>query len=894
MLREWPQMWRREFAGYDRDTLQRDVLAGITVAAVALPLALAFGVASGADAAAGLVTAVIAGLVIGLLGGAPYQISGPTGAMSALLILLVSRHGLQGMWIACLLAGVMLVLLGVFRLGRVVALIPAPVISGFTSGIAVIIALGQLDNLLGVQATAAEGVLAKLRHYLEHGVDPNPHAVVLAAVVVATMLLWPRLRAGRRVPGSLVGIVLATVLVAVTGWQVPVIGAIPRSILLEDRLSLTAIPWESVGSLVVPAMSIAALGAIESLLCGAVAGNMTGVRLNNNVELVAQGVGNLLIPLFGGVPATAAIARTSVNVKSGGVTRVVPMLHAVVLLIAALLLAGTIGRIPLAALAGVLLVTAWRMNEWHTIRFYFGHRLKHAIIAFVLTLAATVLLDLTQAILIGFGISSLIFMAQMSELQIARKPVETHRLPGNGHAGSAVPPNVAVYYLGGPLFFAAARRLLDFVERHDEPTTTLILSVRGVPLVDATGVDVLRELMQRQRRAGGDLILTSMDARVRLLLDRAEILAELGSDHVFWSADQAIAALGATLAEQPAASVREPGIMQSLLVAPFAERMAAGEALPYVNPLDRPVREAMRTDVVTVLPDTPAAEVVSLLLRGGYRSLPVVTERGHVLGMITDGDLLRRAGLSTRLDAAAADWPHRLAALVDLELTAACLMTAPCRTISRHATLRQAVQLMNAHDLKRLPVVDGGRLAGWVSRLDILRALHHHGATAGQDTTADAERDAPGAGASITELMFRDVPVVLPDDSLEDVLQALERDRRRRAVVVDGDRHVLGIISDGDLLRRSRPDAHHHLHRRLRRLAAGEPDAAAPRVEAPETAAELMTTPVVTVAADAAPIDALRLIMEHSVKRLPVVDAEGRLVGLLGRAALLRAMVGAG
>lgn len=586
MVQEWPRMWRREFAGYNRSMLQKDVLAGITVAAVALPLALAFGVASGADAAAGLVTAVLAGLVIGLLGGAPYQISGPTGAMSAVLIVVVSRYGLPGMWLASLLAGIILTLLGIFRLGRVVALIPGPVITGFTSGIAIIIALGQIDNFLGIKTPAAENVIEKMRYYVAADIAPNWQAAALALLVMAIMLIWPRFKFGQRLPGSLVGIIVATLVVVCDhytvagGWDVPVIGTIPRTILLENRLRFGQIPWSDVSNLIVPAMSIAALGAIESLLCGAVAGNMTGIRLNNNLELIAQGLGNVIIPLFGGVPATAAIARTSVNVKSGGVTRLTPILHGVVLLLAALLLASVIGRVPLAALAGVLLVTAWRMNEWHTIRFYFSHRLKHAVIAFSLTLMATVILDLTQAILIGFGISTLIFMAQMSELRISRRPVEAERLAEAERPLLHPGQNVAVYYLSGPLFFAAARRLIEFVESHDGPEATLILSIRGVPLIDATGVEVVRELLHRQRQGGGDVLLSSMDDRVRLLLERAGVLAALGPGHVFWSADKAIAALGVTMAAERETAASQPAIMETIMLAPFSEKMEkpAGEA----------------------------------------------------------------------------------------------------------------------------------------------------------------------------------------------------------------------------------------------------------------------------------------------------------------------------
>lgn len=573
MIHEWPAMWRREFAGYNKNTLQKDVLAGITVAAVALPLALAFGVASGADAAAGLVTAVLAGIIIGLIGGAPYQISGPTGAMSAVLIVVVSRYGLPGMWFAALLAGIMLVLLGIFRLGRVVALIPGPVISGFTSGIAIIIAFGQLDNFLGIKTPAAENVIEKLRYYVEQGLNPNTQAIALALLVMAVMIIWPRFKIGQRLPGSLIGIILATLVATLAHWEVPIIGAIPRSILLENRLMVGQIPWSDFSNLIVPAMSIAALGAIESLLCGAVAGNMTGIRLNNNLELIAQGLGNMLIPLFGGVPATAAIARTSVNIKSGGVTRLSPILHGVFLLLAALSLGSVISRIPLAALAGVLLITAWRMNEWHTIRFYFSHRLKHAIVAFIITLVATVVLDLTQAILIGFGISTLIFMAQMSELRISRRPVEVERLAESGRPFIQVDQSVAVYYLSGPLFFAAARRLLEFVESHDAPEATLILSIRGVPLIDATGVEVMRELLHRQRNGGGDILLTSMDDRVRVLLQRAGLLAEIGEDHVYWSADKAILAVGARQLGEEETAVDEPPIMEAIMLAPFAEKM---------------------------------------------------------------------------------------------------------------------------------------------------------------------------------------------------------------------------------------------------------------------------------------------------------------------------------
>lgn len=577
MWSEYLALLRREFSGYSSSTFRRDLLAGFTVAAVALPLALAFGVASGADAAAGLVTAVLAGIVIGILSGAPYQISGPTGAMSAVLIVVAARYGLPGVWISGAMAGVMLLALGFLRLGKVVSLIPAPVISGFTSGIAVIIFLGQLDHMLGVTSGHEEQAWRRLALLPDLFAEANPFALASCLVVVVTMVVWPRLPRVQAIPASLVGIVLASAAGVIGGWQQPVIGSIPRTILLENRLGLSDFQWETVAGLLVPAMSIAALGAIESLLCGAVAGNMTGIRMHNSVELVAQGAGNLLIPFFGGVPATAAIARTSVSVKSGGVTRMSSIVHGVVLLLAALLLAPWLERIPLAALGGVLAVTAWRMNEWHAIRFYFGKRIRHAIVAFVITLAATVVLDLTQAIVIGFGISSLVFMAQVADLQVVRQPLDLSRLKEAPPSLRHAPEAVSVYYVTGPLFFAAARKLLEKVESIDPPGSIVILSLRGVPLVDATGVEVLRELLNRQRQGEGELLLASLAPKVEGLLERTGFLEDLGRDKVFWSTDRAILSLGAPLPDALQATTelqpQSPELDSTLVITPHEDRV---------------------------------------------------------------------------------------------------------------------------------------------------------------------------------------------------------------------------------------------------------------------------------------------------------------------------------
>jgi SulP family sulfate permease len=534
-------IYRREFARYSWATFRQDLLAGLTVGAVALPLALAFGVASGATAAAGIVTAILAGLIIAGLGGAPFQISGPTGAMSAVLIVLAQRYGLEGIWVACVMAGAMLVLLGVFRLGRYIAFIPSPVITGFTSGIALIIAIGQLDNVLGVTTPGAENALEKLLGYLRTPPAPDWHTLTLAGIVMLTMALLPRLT--KQVPGSLAGLAAASLVAALAGWQVPQIGAIPQTILLADRLTPEAIPWDHLNDLLPAAFSIAALGAIESLLCAAVGANMTGRPVDSNQELIGQGIGNVLIPFFGGVPATAAIARTSVAIKSGGVTRVTSFVHAGVLLLSVFALGPLIGRVPLAALGGVLLMTAWRMNEWESIHFFARARLKHALAGMVVTMLATVALDLTQAILIGLTLSALVYIRQSAGvMEVKREPVSLARIRGLGHTLQVPCPKVHVYYLTGPLFFGSVHSVLESFETARD-YRTLIVSMRGVPLIDVMGAQALTQIVEEQRHRGGDVYFSGVQPAVRAMLARTGLVDLLGEDHLFWSADQAIIAV---------------------------------------------------------------------------------------------------------------------------------------------------------------------------------------------------------------------------------------------------------------------------------------------------------------------------------------------------------------
>ena len=423
---------RTEFAGYNADKLLKDVMAGLTVCAVALPLALAFGVSSGASAAAGLVTAILAGVVIAILGGASYQVSGPTGAMSAVLIGIVAQYGLQGVFFACFAAVL------------------------------------DLDELA-------------------------------------------------------------------------VVGDIPRTLLLSDRLHLGSLSLDMLSDLISPIVTIAALGMIESLLCGASAARMKSEPFHADQELIAQGVGNILLPFFGGVPATAAIARTSVAIKSGQQTRLTSVFHSVFLLASMFLLGGVMARLPLSALAGVLMVTAWRMNDWAGIRYIFAHRFKSAISQFLVTMLATVVFDLTVAIILGVIYSAILYVARSSRIHVAFSTIDGNRLRYDV-GKSPILDSAGVVYVTGSLFFGAVdefnHRLQDIPEEDH-----LILSLRGMPSVDVSGAQAVLELCQRLLAKGHTIAFCGVAEDVRSYFDRAGVTALVGESAYYHSADRAILAL---------------------------------------------------------------------------------------------------------------------------------------------------------------------------------------------------------------------------------------------------------------------------------------------------------------------------------------------------------------
>ena len=537
MLSKFISSLKQEFGGYNAAALTKDLMAGLTVAAVALPLALAFGVSSGADAASGLITAIIAGLIMSLLSGGYYQISGPTGAMAAILMSLVAAYGMDGVFIATLIAGIILLLAGILHLGKLTSFIPAPVITGFTSGIAVIIALGQVDNFFGTHSEGTSAI-GKLFSYARLGFSPNLTAVGLGLFVVLFMVFFPK-KWNAVVPASLVSIILTTAFSIFMQLDVAVVGEIPKTLIPENRLLFGALNLKTIGALVTPAFSIAILGMIESLLCGASAGRMTGVRLDANQELIAQGVGNILLPFFGGIPATAAIARTSVAIKSGAKTRLTGVFHAVGLLISMFLLAPVMSKIPLAALAGVLMVTAWRMNEWESIRYIFSHKFKGAMLEFTATMFATIIFDLTVAILIGVLIGLVFLVSRLSFIEINYENVDMNRMHVTDPVLCERYSNAMVVYITGPMIFANTQAVADIAGKV-AGSDTVLFSMRGVSNIDISCAQTLRELVEGLRKKGVDVAICGMTTHAMKMMDRSDLHKIIGYENFYWSVERVL------------------------------------------------------------------------------------------------------------------------------------------------------------------------------------------------------------------------------------------------------------------------------------------------------------------------------------------------------------------
>lgn len=526
---------RGDYAGLAR-TWRSDVIAGVTVGVVALPLALAFGITSGLGATAGLTTAIVAGLVAGVFGGSNVQVSGPTGAMTVVLVPLVARHGAEAVVVVGVLAGIFVVAAGLLRLGRVLAYIPWPVVEGFTLGIAVIIFLQQVPAALGVAKPEGENTaLVAARAVGDALGDGSVQAMALVAVTVGVMVGAPRLH--RVLPGSLLAVVVASLVAVVAGWDVATIGALPSAL---PTPSLPEVDLGALSGYLGPALAVAMLAAIESLLSAKVADGMSdGGRHSPDRELIGQGLANIAAPVFGGMPATGAIARTAVNVRSGARTRVAAIVHSLVLVAVVLVGSGAVARIPLAALAGVLMVTAVRMVELHNVAAIVRSTRSDALVL-VLTAGATVVFDLIVAVEIGVAAAAVLVLRDVARTTaLTETPVAIEVDDAAEHRLLA--ERIVAYRIDGALFFGAAQRFLsDFARVAD--VRVVILRLPELQVLDATGAQALGEIVADLEHRGITVLLKGPRPEHERVLRNVGALAHLDEQHhIFTDLDETIA-----------------------------------------------------------------------------------------------------------------------------------------------------------------------------------------------------------------------------------------------------------------------------------------------------------------------------------------------------------------
>ncbi len=526
--------------GYTAAQFRQDLGAGLTVGIVALPLALAFAIASGLRPEQGLATAIVAGFLISLLGGSSVQIGGPAGAFIVVVYGILQRYGLANLLIATMGAGVLLLAMGALRLGALVRYIPVAIVTGFTNGIAVLIALAQLKDFLGLRVEKMPAdFFGQITTLSQHAQQLNPAAPLMALACMAVVLLWPKnidgasapltglRRALALLPGTVIALAGATAATALLQLPLETIGSrfggIPREL---PALAWPELHWDGVKQLVMPTLTLALLGAIESLLCARVADKLTPdlPRHDPNQELMAQGIANLAAPLFGGLPATGTIARTVTNIRAGAASPVAGMVHAAVLLLILLLAAPLAVHVPLAALAGILLVVAWNMGDWHEFARLRRFNLTYRTLLLG-TFTLTVVADLTVAVEVGLISACVFFVWRMSQLFSLKV------LPG-------APPGVQVLELYGALFFGAVGKLEALPEQLPAGTRTLALEMHRLIVMDTSGVEALRELRRALAKRGTALVLVALNAQPLDLLRRAGLLAELGEAAVLHSLDE--------------------------------------------------------------------------------------------------------------------------------------------------------------------------------------------------------------------------------------------------------------------------------------------------------------------------------------------------------------------
>lgn len=529
---------------YSKQQFISDATAGVIVGIVALPLAIAFGIASGVTPEKGIITAIIAGFVISFFGGSRVQIGGPTGAFIIVVYGIVQQYGTTGLAIATIMAGIILVIMGLVKFGSLIKFIPYPVVVGFTSGIALLIFSTQIKDFFGLQLKDVPAEFhEKWLAYFQYFSTFNYNVVIIALLALLIMILWPRIT--HKIPGSLIAIIATTVIVIVFELPVDTIGS--RFGEISSNLpspNFYKIDLGVIRNLIGPATVIAILAAIESLLSAVVADGMIGGKHRSNMELVAQGLANIITPVFGGIPATGAIARTATNIKNGGRTPVAGIFHSITLLLIMLFFGSYARLIPMATLAAILVVVAYNMSEWRAFKSLLKSP-KSDVVVLVTTFLLTVIFDLTIAIEIGMVLSVLLFMKRMSEVSnvsvITRELEDEEDRPDpNATDKKKIPEEVEVFEINGPLFFGAAKKFKDAMSIIEKPPKVRIIRMRNVPAIDATGLQTLKDFYNDSKKHKTHMILSGVHTQPLYAMTQAGIFDLYGEENIHGNIDDAL------------------------------------------------------------------------------------------------------------------------------------------------------------------------------------------------------------------------------------------------------------------------------------------------------------------------------------------------------------------
>ena len=537
----------KNLKNYSLAQLAGDCTSGVIVGIVALPLAIAFGIASGVSPEKSIITAIIGGFLVSFLGGSRVQIAGPTGAFVVIVYGIIQKFGLEGLYISTIMAGVFLIILGFARIGSMIKFMPYPVVVGFTSGIAVIIFSSQIKDLLGLEmGDVPAEFFQKWIEFGQHINTINIHAFMISIGTILTIIFWKKIN--RQIPGSLVALILSTLIVHFLKLPVETIGT--RFGEIPNHFPMPVIPTidlQTIQQLTSPALAIALLGGIESLLSAVVADGMIGGRHRSNMELIAQGVANIVSPLFGGIPVTGAIARTATNINNGGRTPIAGIVHAIILLLIMLFLGKWVVYIPLACLAGILVIVAYNMSEWHSFVMLLKSPRSDVTVLWG-TFLITVIFDLTMAIQLGVILSIFLFMRRMALIanvrvitdQIEDDDDDDEKDDPNAIEKKDIPPGVEIYEINGPFFFGASYKFMEAMNAAGRNPKVRIIRMRNVLSLDATGLNAIREQHKNSLKQGIPFIISGIHTQPLMVFEQSGLLKTIGEENIFRSIDDAL------------------------------------------------------------------------------------------------------------------------------------------------------------------------------------------------------------------------------------------------------------------------------------------------------------------------------------------------------------------